>query len=68
MRLVYSAQCSCEPARELQGGGLPEYYQSESEAYRAFRAHEERHRMTLGEHRYWAVHARGRHVIAVLLG
>lgn len=68
MTVVYAPQCSCRPSRALPNGGVPEYHQSESEAGRAFLAHEQRHRETGGEHRYWAVHARGRHVIAVMLG
>jgi hypothetical protein len=68
VKVLYAADCSCKASCALAGGGVPEHYPSESEAARAFLAHEERFRLTNGEHKYYAVHARGRHVIGVILG
>ncbi len=72
MKVQYAAQCSCEPSRALLGGAMPEYYKSESEAARAFL---ERHEALVKAYkaestadRYWAVHCRGKHIIAVIPG
>lgn len=69
MIIHYAADCSCAASRALADGTLPEYYVDEMEAAGAFAARYARLVQALREERlddrYWAVHWRGRHLIAV---
>lgn len=64
MTLHFASSCSCRADLALVGGNLPEYLPSFKEAFQRFLEHMERNRLDPA-YRYWAVHAGGRHLIAV---
>ncbi len=69
MTIHYAASCSCKPSEALADGTLPEHYVDEQTAGRAFSVRYAALVQALREDRlddrYWAVHFKGRHVIAV---
>lgn len=59
MNLAYAETCNCAPDRPLADGSLPEYYEHEGGALRAFTYHE------VQRHKYFAVHFKKRHALAL---
>lgn len=70
--IITVPDCSCRPQGASPTGTLPEYHQDENAAQEAFQAHYDAwlrsEQRDIGDPwtrpRYWAVHWRGRHVIA----
>jgi hypothetical protein len=59
MHLAYTDTCNCAPDRPLVDGSLPEYYEHELGALKAFAYHE------VQGHKYFAVHFKRRHALAL---